>query len=221
MLFYFSHKHPLVGSEFDALSVDNGSEDFTILDGFLARSVQVVGFILNFDWEHRRFFESFNEASLVFLLLDVLNVDRFARAAKLSEGESNSLAIVVEVHFGDGLAHKTPDGPSVVQAEEQVTGSVARAHWEEERKHVHAEDTKSILHGGLLDFPWHKLSLRSSTIEHGILLALHIDLSHWSIEFFLLNSGVFLRGSCEKSSWLEVERLLVLDSYSSQHFYIF
>merc|ERR1712046_355980 len=145
---------------------------------------------------------------------DVLNI-HYGALAKLSEGESNSLAIVMEVHFGDGIAHKAPDSPSIVEAEEHLTEGVSGAHWEEHIKHVNTKKSETILNTGLLDFPWHEPSLGSGiTIEYSHSLSLHFDGSHWSIEFFLLNGGAFLRGSCEKSSWLEVDRLLVLQSYS-------
>ena len=145
--------------ELNRLSIDNGSEDLSILYGFLSWTIDVVGGSSYFNWVHGGFFECLDEGFHVLQLLDILNIYNNSLSTNSAEVKSHLLAIIMEVDLGDSVAHELPAGKGIVYAEEGLYESVHSTHWGDHVPHVYTEQAKSGFDACLFDFPWNELLL--------------------------------------------------------------
>ncbi len=79
------------GSKFDRLSIDDGTEDLSVLDRFLAWTVDIVFILPDLDGEHETLLECLNELLFMLFLDDVLNLN--VQCSTCLEFDSDSLSI--------------------------------------------------------------------------------------------------------------------------------
>ena len=94
-------------SKLDRLTIDDGSEDLSILYARLPVSVDVISLASDLNWVHGVLLEGINQNLLILELDDVFNAS-LLRALDFAEVEGHRLSIVIKIDLSNSVGHESP-----------------------------------------------------------------------------------------------------------------